>query len=583
MAEPLTGSQRRVFWAVAAVCAASRFLAYARSMWDWDEALFCLGMRHYDVTMHHPHPPGFPVYIGMGRVLRLVIGSDFRALQAINVIASLLVFPAIFLLARELGMRFQTSVIAGALFAFLPNVWFFGGTAFSDVPSIVLVVFAVVFLLRGRESRRDYWIGTLLLALAIGIRPQNLLVGLFPGILATLRRRWTEVVVALLIGVVVVGAAYGAAIHATGTFDAYMTTVRAHGDYIARIDSFRSSERPALWRIFDRFFFKQYQSPALSIVVTLFVFISIIGAIRRRDRFVLYNLLIFGPFAFSAWLMLDRYSINRFSIGYAPMFALFAADGIARASRGDRRIESGIAAIVIAAFIVWTAPALRDVRNEVSPPVKAVQTAISTIDPRRDKLFVGYSMTPFLEYLDPALPFTRVMDDRAVPLSAAAHPVLLAEISATQPEPFYFQRQRGRLWNIARRHYFEVVLHPLHNRAEFGDGWSAPESRGMDEWRWMSAHSYTKLPPAVGPTVLRLHFRVPLEILPQRPEITVSLNGKVLDRFAATDEYISRDYHVTPAANQAPNLMEMTTSRTSPGADNREMGLEVRFIAWGPN
>src|SRR6476620_6167713 len=190
--------QRIVFWTASLVCAASRFLAMARSMWDWDEALFSLGMRSYDVTLHHPHPPGFPVYIAMGKVLRLVFASDFRALQAVNLIAGMLAFPAMFLLARELQLRFETSIIAATLFAFFPNVWFFGGTAFSDVPSIVLVIFAVVFLLRGRESTRDYLLGTLLLALAIGMRPQNLLIGRFPGILATRRRSVRDIVAALM-------------------------------------------------------------------------------------------------------------------------------------------------------------------------------------------------------------------------------------------------------------------------------------------------------------------------------------------------------------------------------------------------
>ncbi|HSP34831.1 MAG TPA: glycosyltransferase family 39 protein, partial [Thermoanaerobaculia bacterium] len=293
----MTPSQRRTFWSLAALTAATRFLAMAHSMWDWDEALFCLGMRHYDVTQHHPHPPGFPVYIGMARLVRLIVPSDFRALQALNLIAGVLVFPAIFLLARELRLRFETSIVAATLFAFFPNVWFFGGTAFSDVPSIVLVVFAVVFLLRGRDSTRDYWLGTFLLALAIGIRPQNLLVGLFPGALATFRRPLRDVVVALLIGVIVVGVAFGAAIYASGTYDGYMTTVRAHGDYIARIDSFRAPDRPALWRLFDRFFLKQYESPVLSALISIFVVISWIGAVRNRDRAMLWNFLTFGPFA----------------------------------------------------------------------------------------------------------------------------------------------------------------------------------------------------------------------------------------------------------------------------------------------
>jgi hypothetical protein len=581
LAPPLSSRQRIVFWTTAVVCAASRFLAMARSMWDWDEALFSLGMRSYDVTLHHPHPPGFPAYIAMGRVLRLVLASDFRALQTVNLIAGALAFPAMFLLARELQIRFETSIIAAALFAFFPNVWFFGGTAFSDVPSIVVVIFAVVFLLRGRDSSRDYLFGTFLLALAIGMRPQNLLIGLFPGILATMRRSARDIVAAVSIGVVVVAVAYGGAIYATGSVHDYMSTVRAHGDYIARIDSFHSPDRPPLWRLFDRFFLKQYEHPALSVITSIFVAISIIAAIRARDRAMLHNFLIFGPFAISAWLMLDRFSINRFSIGYAPMFAIFAADGIARVSRGSRVIEGAVAALLVGAYIVWTVPAFTPVRRDVAPSVRAVETAVKTINPSTSRLFVGYSMTPFIEYLAPSFPITRVMDDRAIPLTPATSRMLLAEVSEPVPGGTLFTRDRDRLWNIARRHYFEVVLRPLSNAGQFGAGWYPPEQQGMDEWRWMSSSSVTTLPPAQNQTVLRLNFAIPGELVSKQPAITVMLNGKMLERFRATGADISRDYHVTPL--DGPNVMQLSTDQTSKDATTgRDLGLRVRFISWGP-
>src|SRR5881409_3740198 len=130
LTQPLPGitpRQRLTFGIVALVCAATRFLAMARSLWDWDEALFCLGMRSYDVTLHHPHPPGFPVYIALGRLVRLVVGDDFRSLQTLNLVAGFLLFPAVFMLARELRLPFATSTIAAALCAFFPNVWFYGG------------------------------------------------------------------------------------------------------------------------------------------------------------------------------------------------------------------------------------------------------------------------------------------------------------------------------------------------------------------------------------------------------------------------------------------------------------------------
>ena len=52
-----------------------------------------------------------------------------------------------------------------------------------------------------------------------------------------------------------------------------------------------------------------------------------------------------------------------------------------------------------------------------------------------------------------------MIDDRAMPLDRArAAPWLLAEITRPTPEGFVFRRERGNLWNIARRHYFEIKL-----------------------------------------------------------------------------------------------------------------------------
>ena len=569
----------------------------ARSPWDWDEALFTMAMRDYDVTMHHPHPPGFPVYIAMANVMRLFISDDFRALQSVNLIAAMLVFPAMFLFARELRLRFSTSISSAALFAFFPNVWFLGGGAFSDVPSIVLVLFAVAFLLRGMRDRKSYFFGTLLLALAIGIRPQNLLVGLVPGFLATWKRRWWEILLALLIGIVVVGTAFGGAIHATGSLQEYMRMVREHGDYISRIDSFRAEARPPLWRIFDRFFIKQYQSPVLSVIASIFVAVSVAGAIRERNRSLLLNALTFGAFAMFAWLMLDRFSISRFSIGYQPMFAVFLADGIARAARwsggrfgrpGEAREreplhEAVISGLLVAGFIIYTFPALTPVRKEVAPSIVAASTAAQRIDPRREQLFVGHTMMVFMDLVAPGFPYTRVVDDRALPVDAREQSWLLAEITTTKEEGFVFRRQRGALWNIARRHYFDIKLSPLGPRAQFVSGWYAPETDETHQWRWMGRRSQTILPAARGETLLRVHFGVPGELVDQHPTIAVVLNGRVVDTIAVTADSIERDYHVQPAPGDAPNTLELSIDRTVPWHEPpRELGLRLRYLAWGP-
>src|SRR6266498_3794574 len=66
-----------VLAALTVLVALTRFLALSKSIWDWDEALFCLALRDYNVVFHHPHPPGFPLFVGVAKLVRLVVRDDF--------------------------------------------------------------------------------------------------------------------------------------------------------------------------------------------------------------------------------------------------------------------------------------------------------------------------------------------------------------------------------------------------------------------------------------------------------------------------------------------------------------------------
>ncbi|MFP5246221.1 MAG: glycosyltransferase family 39 protein, partial [Thermoanaerobaculia bacterium] len=205
--------QRRVIVVLSLAIALTRLLAIAQSLFDWDEALFALGVRDFDVTQHHPHPPGYPLFIVAAKVLDALGVSEFRSLQVIVVCGSLFVFPALYWLARELGFDFTTAAAGAALYAFLPNVWIYGGTAFSDVPATVFAFVACALLLRGRRDARAYVLGAIVLGIAAGFRLPNLLLGAIPALLATWsqRRRWRLVLLAMFAGACVVLIAYGGA------------------------------------------------------------------------------------------------------------------------------------------------------------------------------------------------------------------------------------------------------------------------------------------------------------------------------------------------------------------------------------
>ena len=109
------------------VTAVTRWMALSTTPWDWDEYLFMLGMQHYDVASHHPHPPGFPLFIAFADLLRALGFGDFHALQAVAFLGAIAIVPATFFLCRELGMLPVPSLIAASFLAFFPNVWFYGG------------------------------------------------------------------------------------------------------------------------------------------------------------------------------------------------------------------------------------------------------------------------------------------------------------------------------------------------------------------------------------------------------------------------------------------------------------------------
>src|SRR5947207_2354780 len=220
-----------VVTALTVLVALTRLLALSKSIWDWDEGLFCLALRDYNVVFHHPHPPGFPLFIAAAKLMRLVVHDDFHALRAVSLIASMFVFPALYALARALRFPFRTSVIAALLFSFLPNVWYWGGTAFSDIFAVVLFLFGAALLLRDR-----YFFGSILFAATLLVRPQNVLMA-YPWFLASWRRRRIRDILAsaALIALLVLGG-YGLAARATGGWKPFLSAARAHQRYVATVD-----------------------------------------------------------------------------------------------------------------------------------------------------------------------------------------------------------------------------------------------------------------------------------------------------------------------------------------------------------
>jgi hypothetical protein len=589
--DPLLPGEKLAAWIVGIAVALTRLFALSKTPWDWDEALFMSALRHFDVTAHHPHPPGFPLFIATGKVLEFAGLSQFHALQVISFLGSVAIVPAMVLLGRELRAGFRVTLISAVLLAFFPNVWFFGGTAFSDVPSMTLVIIAMALLLRGCRSDAALHGGAIVLAVAAAYRPQNLLIAFAPTLIVlawSLRRRWRQLIVAVAVGAAIIVVSYGAAAHLSGGWARYSEVVHAHQRYITSVDSFRNPNRPALWRLFDDFFVRPYRVPFVNIIVTLLTGIGTVVAVARLRAPVLLMLASFGPFCVVAWLVLDHFSVSRFSIGYAPLIAFLAAEGLhVLANRAPRTETAAVVAFSIAVS-VWIWPALREVRRHPSPPAAATDWIRRQVHLPSAGLYVHGSMEPLIDGLMPGFPYVGT-GDALPPLTAATRgsDLFVFEGSSTARGARVFRRPRSRLEALVRDRYFEVAVVPIEQIITFADGWYDEEGSGASVWRWMGARARCLLPSLQGRGRLALQLYVPLDALGAPPDIDVKLNGLTIDRIHATTADIERQYVVASRLDAANELVLETSRIVNPaargiGGDARDLGLRLSAIEWSP-
>lgn len=448
----MTPRQKKILSAAAILVALTRFAAVAKTMWDWDEGLFALAVDDYDVYDHRPHPPGYPLFIAVAKLLHLLGLTEFRALQSLVVLGSLFVVPAVFFLARELGFDFGTSLGGAVIFAFLPNVWLYGGTAFTDVPATLLALAACALLLRGRRDVRAYVAGAVVLALSAAIRPTNLLLAFVPAALATIARlrvSWRPVALAAILGAAIAGGSYLGAALATESIDKYRDVIRMQREWVRDVDSFQNPTRPSLPRLAPLFFVKPVQHEEVMYPIAILASLSFVAALVRRNGAVLWTVATFAPIAVFSWLQLDLASAARYAIAYMVAHALLAADGfrvlVRRAS-----IQGALCVLLALVLAAWTWPALRVVRTSDAPPVAAMQWVRAHV-PESQPLYIHGGLRPIAAHHLKGRRY-ELFDEELPRNGWVVHFRILPGARVT------FTREHGRLWKIVRPRNFEASV-----------------------------------------------------------------------------------------------------------------------------
>jgi hypothetical protein len=170
------------------VVAVSRWWAFPASIWDRDEAIFAQAIVDFAPENLVPHPPFFPLWVGLGRAVHYMNPSmePELTLQLISTVFSVwIVFPLVAL--ASLLMDRRQAVAAAMLFVSVPAAWMFSGRAFSETMATALLIGAAAHLLQPKPTTNSSVAGAAYLTASLLGRPQLLPVGIALCVWHTMR------------------------------------------------------------------------------------------------------------------------------------------------------------------------------------------------------------------------------------------------------------------------------------------------------------------------------------------------------------------------------------------------------------
>ena len=157
----------------------SRLPYRARMLYNWDAVQFALALHEYDVAKHQPHPPGYILYVALGRLANAWLDDPTAAYVVLAVAFSGLTTFVVYYLARAIYDR-ATALSAAALLAVSPLFWFYGSVGLTYAGEALCASVVAYFSFRALTgSVTDAWLAAGYLGLAGGLR-QSMLGLLFP-------------------------------------------------------------------------------------------------------------------------------------------------------------------------------------------------------------------------------------------------------------------------------------------------------------------------------------------------------------------------------------------------------------------
>jgi len=154
----------------------TRSFGHPKILYNTDAVQFALGIEHFDLMTHQPHPPGYIWFILLARIFKWFTRDDLSALVYSSIFLGLVTLILIQVFTeRHFGRR--AGFLAALFFCFSPMSWFFSVVGLNYISdALISIATAILFFTPfGGETKSTVFIRALVGAMIIGFRPQAII------------------------------------------------------------------------------------------------------------------------------------------------------------------------------------------------------------------------------------------------------------------------------------------------------------------------------------------------------------------------------------------------------------------------
>ena len=482
----------KLLWAsaLAAIFLLAHLAYLPPTLEDLDSMNFALGVRDFDPSKHQPHPPGYPVFIALGKLSHAVWPSDAGSLSlwgavfgALSVFSLLALFRSIEALDRRAqdGERDRRAALATIVVMASPLFWFTALRPLSDMPGLGIALIAQAclasaFARRRLEDGSD--------RAAIEQAGRLIVLGAFVAGLAAGMRTQTVWLTLPLLGLVLIdrtgrggaGALLGSAmtfslgflawavplVIASGGLGEYRAAFSGQAaEQFTGLDIFLSNptaRRMALGIIAA--LVVPWAAPPLGWIVVAIAIAGLALLAWRAPRAAVLLIVTCAPYA--VFHLIVQEPLTRYALPIVPAVGYLAVRGLSAA--GARAATIGSAAIVVASLVV-TLPAVSAYSRNPSPAYAAIDD-LQTLVASAPGSIVGAHQR-----------FARLLETRSVDAKILPAPVMR---ESTELAAYWRGGGRAPMWYLADPARGDLeLIDPLSRRVRRHYTWTFPRERFM--------------------------------------------------------------------------------------------------------